>query len=274
MTYHIEHVTSALDFLRALPDRSVDHVISDPPYNESARNARSVWKGKPSPGSLMGYTKDGLGGTKIGGIKWHLSDQDIRDLAAEVLRVTRRWSILFCAIEQIGAYRSAAQEAWIRTGVWIPDHDADDAANDLDSAGPLFVGGLWDRFNTGTPQLTGDRPAMAAEGLAIMHGPPAIAGKKRWHGRGKRGVWRHAVCRPQTKEPMDRRIHPAQKPLALMRDLVRDFTDPGEVILDPFCGSGTTGLACILEGRSFIGCDRDEQWIDRAKARLDLREDW
>ena len=123
MTYHIEHVTSALDFLRALPGRSVDHVISDPPYNESSKKARSTWKGKPSPSSLMGYTEDGLGGTKIGGIKWHLDNSDILDLTVEVLRVTRRWSILFCAIEQIGIYRIAAQEAWIRAGVWIPDYD-------------------------------------------------------------------------------------------------------------------------------------------------------
>lgn len=52
-------------------------------------------------------------------------------------------------------------------------------------------------------------------------------------------------------------LHPTQKPLALMRYLVRTYTLPGQVVLDPTCGSGTTLLACALEGRSYIGIESD-----------------
>ena len=49
---------------------------------------------------------------------------------------------------------------------------------------------------------------------------------------------------------------PGAKPLALMRQLVRLFTQPGQVVCDPFMGSGTTGAAALLEGRGFVGCER------------------
>lgn len=51
--------------------------------------------------------------------------------------------------------------------------------------------------------------------------------------------------------------HSTQKPLALMRYLIRTYTNPGETVLDPCMGSGTTGLACVMEGRKFIGIELD-----------------
>lgn len=63
-------------------------------------------------------------------------------------------------------------------------------------------------------------------------------------------------------------IHPTVKPLDLMRRLVRLVTKPGAVVIDPFMGSGTTGVACVLEGRSFIGIEREADFLQIAKARL------
>jgi DNA modification methylase len=65
-----------------------------------------------------------------------------------------------------------------------------------------------------------------------------------------------------------RNIHPTVKPIDLMRWLVRLVTPPGGVVLDPFCGSGSTGAAAMLEGRQFLGIERDERYIDIACARL------
>jgi DNA modification methylase len=65
-----------------------------------------------------------------------------------------------------------------------------------------------------------------------------------------------------------RNIHPTVKPIALMRWLVGLVTPPGGVVLDPFAGSGTTGIAAILEGRSFIGIEREPIYVDIACARL------
>lgn len=63
-------------------------------------------------------------------------------------------------------------------------------------------------------------------------------------------------------------IHPTVKPLALMRWLVRLVTPPGGVVLDPFAGSGSTGIAALLEGRTFLGIEREGEYVDIACARL------
>ena len=63
--------------------------------------------------------------------------------------------------------------------------------------------------------------------------------------------------------------HPTVKPVDLMRWLVRLVCAPGGVVLDPFMGSGTTGVACRLEGFGFIGIDRDEDYVRIARGRID-----
>jgi len=64
-------------------------------------------------------------------------------------------------------------------------------------------------------------------------------------------------------------IHSTVKPLALMRYLVRLTKTPtGGVVLDPFMGSGTTGCACALEGREFIGIEREQEYIEIAEKRI------
>lgn len=64
--------------------------------------------------------------------------------------------------------------------------------------------------------------------------------------------------------------HPTVKPLDLMRYLVRMAKMPGDnLILDPFCGSGTTLVACVLEGCNFVGIDMDDNYIKIAQARVD-----
>ena len=65
-----------------------------------------------------------------------------------------------------------------------------------------------------------------------------------------------------------RNHHPTVKPVALMRWLVRLVTPPGGVVLDPFTGSGTTGLACIKEQCRFLGIEREAEYVAIANARL------
>jgi DNA modification methylase len=65
-----------------------------------------------------------------------------------------------------------------------------------------------------------------------------------------------------------RNIHPTVKPLALMRWLVALVTPPGGVVLDPFAGSGSTGIAAVMEERLFLGIEREPKYVDIACARL------
>lgn len=64
-------------------------------------------------------------------------------------------------------------------------------------------------------------------------------------------------------------IHPTQKPLALMEYLIKTYSNEGDVVLDNCMGSGTTGVACIKNNRSFIGIEMDDKYFNLAKDRID-----
>jgi site-specific DNA-methyltransferase (adenine-specific) len=67
-----------------------------------------------------------------------------------------------------------------------------------------------------------------------------------------------------------RNHHPTVKPVELMRYLCRLVTPPGGLVLDPFCGSGTTGVAASLEGFEFLGIEREDEYLEIARRRLGL----
>ena len=68
--------------------------------------------------------------------------------------------------------------------------------------------------------------------------------------------------------PSDQRVHPAQKPVALLREIIGHVTPPGGLVIDPFSGSASTGEAAFLEGRSFIGIEREVEYVAIAEARI------
>jgi site-specific DNA-methyltransferase (adenine-specific) len=62
--------------------------------------------------------------------------------------------------------------------------------------------------------------------------------------------------------------HPTQKPLALMEFLIRSYTNEGDLVIDPFMGSGTTGIACAKHNRRFIGIERNAEYFETAAKRI------
>ena len=115
--------------------------------------------------------------------------------------------------------------------------------------------GVWVKPN-GAPQFTGDRPGTGWEAVALFH----QKGKKRWNGGGHHAVWIHNI---------ESGLHPTQKPIGLICIWVKQFTDRRETILDPFMGSGTTGVAAVQMGRKFIGIEREPKYFDIACERID-----
>lgn len=67
------------------------------------------------------------------------------------------------------------------------------------------------------------------------------------------------------------KLHPTEKPVKVMEILISNSTNPGEVVLDPFIGSGTTAIACINTGRQYIGIEKDEEYYEIAKKRISDR---
>lgn len=210
--------------LCTLPDKSVDHVITDPPYSEWVHTQHMVGGGSRRDGSAR-YKDLGFGA---------LSSSAMAAAAEQFARVSRRWVVVFCAAEMVGDWREALTTRaldHVRVGVWVK-------------------GGA-------TPQFSGDRPAPGFESIEIAH----PRGRKTWNGGGRHAVWLADV-------PRGDRHHTTEKPLDLMEALVRDFTDPGELILDPFAGSGTTGVACKRLGRRFLGWERDPKYHRIAEKRI------
>jgi site-specific DNA-methyltransferase (adenine-specific) len=157
-----------------------------------------------------------------------ISGAQLVDMARAWCAIARRWVVFTCE--------------------WKDAHR-------LDEAGLLLRLGIW-RKPDGAPQFTGDRPGMGWEAVAICHRP----GRKKWNGGGRHAVW--------TFNKGNGCGHPTQKPVELASALLADFTDPGETILDPFMGWGTTGVACVKLGRRFIGIEIDEGHFENACKRV------
>lgn len=64
-------------------------------------------------------------------------------------------------------------------------------------------------------------------------------------------------------------LHPTQKPVSLMEWLVLTYSNPGDLVLDPFMGSGSTGVACAMHDRRFIGVDREMEYLQITTTRID-----
>ncbi len=70
------------------------------------------------------------------------------------------------------------------------------------------------------------------------------------------------------KKTNGEKLHRAQKPIELIEKLIKDSTNKGDTVLDPFMGSGTTGIACKKAGRKFIGIEITEKYYNISKNRL------
>lgn len=64
-------------------------------------------------------------------------------------------------------------------------------------------------------------------------------------------------------------FHPTQKPVALLEDLIKTFSNEGDTVLDFTMGSGSTGVACVNTNRRFIGIELDEGYFNIAKKRIE-----
>jgi site-specific DNA-methyltransferase (adenine-specific) len=154
------------------------------------------------------------------------------EVVRESIRIGRGWSLVFCQAEAVGIYHDLYGDLWRRPMVWIkPDS---------------------------SPQFTGDRPAMGYESICSAW---VGEGRSRWNGGGLRGVFTYNCTDFE-------RFHPTQKPVTLTRRLIDLFSNPGDLILDMFGGSGTTARAAKDLGRRCILIELDEQNCETAVARL------
>lgn len=85
-------------------------------------------------------------------------------------------------------------------------------------------------------------------------------------GKQMKDVWTGSLTKPSEKKCGK---HPTQKPEYLLERIIQASTVPGNIVLDPFCGSGTTGVVANRLGRNFIGIDLSEEYLQITKKRLE-----
>ena len=78
----------------------------------------------------------------------------------------------------------------------------------------------------------------------------------------------NGMLQEQMGRNKEERYHPTQKPIELMRQILRDYSKEGEIIFDPFLGSGSTAIACKLDKRNYIGCEISPKYCKIAEARI------
>ena len=151
------------------------------------------------------------------------------------------WVLVFCQAEAVSLWRDALTAGGVtykRPMIWVkPD---------------------------GAPQFTGDRPGMGYESIVAAW---SGAGKSVWNGGGRHGVF---IYSRQCRKGLNR--HPTEKPEPLMLDLVRLFTNPGNHILDPFAGSGTTCVAALRQGCRCTAIEIEQKYIDIIIRRVEAEE--
>lgn len=164
-----------------------------------------------------------------------ITEEQRAESARQMARLARRWILVFCQVEAAMKWRAV-----------------------LETAGAVYKPTcLWVKPD-GKPQYSGDRPGIGYESIVACHAP----GRSKWNGGGSHGVF------IVNKGGDPRTGHQTQKPLALMELLVRLFSDPGDLIIDPFAGSGTTGVAAIRLGRRFFGWEMNSEYVEVARRRL------
>jgi site-specific DNA-methyltransferase (adenine-specific) len=88
-------------------------------------------------------------------------------------------------------------------------------------------------------------------------------GKPTFNSKYDNALYKYPICHGK-----ERYKHPTQKPLALIKELIEKHSNPGDLVLDTFAGTGTTAHACILSDREYIVIEREEEYFNIIKERL------
>ena len=227
------------DAAELLPLCADAHVlITDPPYRPHVHEKAT--------------SQSSAGGTRHREFGFASLTPELRKTIATAVGLVRRWSVIYTDIESVGTWMSAVETS---------------------SPKAEYIRAIvWSRWSM--PNLQGDRPPQGCEAMTVFH----PKGRKRWNGRGnlvrfdhevedfeasagELGALEHLALRGEGK-------HKTEKPLDQMLDLVSWFSEPGETVVDLTAGRGTTGLACRLLGRNFVGAELQANEVALANERV------
>lgn len=234
--------------LDALPDNSVDLIFADPPYNLQLN------------GDL------------------HRPDQSMVDA------VDDHWDQFesFAAYDAFTrAWMLAARRVLKPTGsIWVIGsyHNIFRVGSIMQDLGFWMLNDIVWRKNNPMPNFRGRRFQNAHETMIWASKDAKSKGytfnyeamKASNDDLQMRSDWLFPICTgtERLKDENGDKIHPTQKPEALLARVIMASSKPGDVVLDPFFGSGTTGAVAKLLGRNYVGIEREQKYIDAASARI------
>ncbi len=236
-----------IDQMRSLPDASIDLVFADPPYNLQLGGDLS----RPDNSRVNGVEEEW---DQFDSFRAY--DEFTRNWLSEVQRVLKPDG----AVWVIGSYHNIFRLGTVLQdlGFWL--------LNDV----------IWRKTNP-MPNFRGTRFTNAHE--TLIWASRDQKSKPKFHYRSlktgnddlqMRSDWEFPLCTggERLKDEAGKKVHPTQKPEALLHRIMMATTDVGDVVLDPFFGTGTTGAVAKTLGRHFIGIERDEDYLSAAHARI------
>ena len=219
-----------LEQMKSIPDGSVNLILTDPPY-AIMTNKQSVWRSGMKPINRF-EEWDNMTNAQYYRLMYEFGKETFR-LATKTATI-----YIFCACEIFMLVRMALEKAgWYYR---MPNY--------------------WHKTNP-APVWNGRRPQASVETICMAT-------------RTKKNTWNvqnGGLCHNLFEYPIvssSIRIHPSQKPVNLMGELILRSSNPGDTVLDPFMGSASTGVAALQNGRKFIGIEKNDDYFASAKKRL------
>ncbi len=233
------YLGDCLELMRAIPDGSVPMIWTDPPYGHNNNNNDLIHRWEEALGQ---------GDSPAEAARPILNDSPadmervVRGMLAEAGRVLAPDCCCCCCCCGGGG----PNPTFARVAMWMDEKPLS-----------FFHAVVWDKGGLGM----GWRYRRNYEMVMVAH---RRNGKLAWayEGNDAANVVRIGKIIPQADQ------HPTQKPVELVRHFLNLHTRPGDLVLDPFAGSGTTGVACAEMGREFIGFELDPHWAEVANDRI------
>lgn len=231
-----------IELMKGIPDGSIDLIVTDPPYGHNNNNGDliSQWEaalGRGTPGETRPIANDG----------YDEANELVKQLFREAARLLKPGCCCCCCCCGGGG----PDPQFARWALWMDE--------------PLEFKQMviWDKGKMGM----GWHYRRSYETVLVAQ---KRGGKCRWFDTSHKV---ENIIRPgdygikkiiPTKDQ-----HPTQKPVALFEHFIRLHSQEGETVLDPFMGSGSTGVACVNTGRDFIGMELDPNYYTMAKERIE-----
>ena len=227
------------DCFNVLPDimtKSVDLILVDPPYGISRKSAFGQFSGNTTEEMAVKY-----GDITMDFGDWDREDIDIATLMVEYYRILKPGGTLaiFYDFWKAGVLKQLAETAGFKQ--------------------PRVC--QWQKSN---PVPINSKRNYLSNSVEFFF--TFVKGKKpTFNSEYDNGIYKHPTI---TK--WEKLNHPTQKPISLIKEILEKHSNPGDLVLDTFSGSGTVAHACLVSGRQHISVERDSGYYEIAKSRIEL----